>query len=236
MTMMSGVSRFFAFTVALGIFGFAAQSQAASVLEFQIAAPTGGTITYSRSTGGLVGTNISIDGLLGSGTVANDGTSLVCRGCMLNFTTGNIVTSATGAWEFAGGGSFTITGNLDVNGDNIPDVHGTLLSGTFNSADVTKVETRTFELLVAAGSFSNTANNDLLAFYGIDPLALFAGSFNLNFRANEDDPTKPFVSTRLFSGSVVSTQVVPLPAALWLLLSGLGFATLVGRRRQPLAV
>jgi hypothetical protein len=79
-------------TMAIGLWVtgfFVAPAAMAVELDFNISAPTSGTITYGGSGGALVGSNIEVDNVVGLSTPANaGGVGALCISCALNFNTG----------------------------------------------------------------------------------------------------------------------------------------------------
>lgn len=218
-----------AIPLVLGLFGSSA-SQAAS-LDFGIIAPTGGTISYGGGGVPLIGSGIEVDTVVGLGTTANDNVSLTCNTCVLAFTTGGYTGSSGNIWNFSGGGSVTINGSLDFP-DTTPDiVNGTLLSGTFTSANLVDLGSGSFQFQIVAGAFTDTKHPDLLDFYGL-PAVDYVGGLNLSFEASSSlSPGTAFTSTQVLSGDVIN-QPVPVPAAVWLFGSGLLGLVGVARRKK----
>lgn len=198
-------------------------SAATSQLVFGINPPTSGSISYAGGSSPLTGTSISVDNIIGINTPNNSSVSSQCISCTLNFSSGSFVNynAPTQTWNFNGGGAITVTGGVDLGANSSVDipVNTTLLSGAFNSASVTKLPTGFFDFRIAAGSFTDMKDAALLAFYGLPIGANYAGGLGLTFSAQGIG--NAFTSTSIFGGSIVNAPV-PVPAAIWLMLSALG--------------
>ena len=197
-------------------------------LNFDMFAPTPGLISSAGGGAPLVGTNIQVDAVVGESTPANAGVPGTCLSCMLNFTTGGLISSGSGSWSFGPGGTVTITGGVDL--PSAPDIAlgSTLLTGSFNSATVVDLGFQNF--MISFGTFFDTKHPDLLDFYGLAQGTPFEGAFSLTFNSLNPSPTGAFTSTSILNGNVVNA-VVPLPAAGLLFGSGIaGLLAAKGRR------
>lgn len=216
-----------------------AASVPAAVLDFNMDAthPWNASISYGGSASPLVGSNISVDSVLGKNTPLNSGVALGITNGILNFSTGaylstiDVQTGPVGikSWLFAGGGPITITGSIPgagINGQNT-----ILLSGTITNTTVTETTMNgqsVFEVAVA--SFVDTKNEELAKYFGLQggPDASWQGYFNLSFYTSLRPPTS-FSTNSIYSGDIINTQA-PLPGAFLLL--GSGLIGLVGIRRR----
>ncbi len=198
------------------MFGLSAPSTMAMELNFNIVAPTTGSISYNGTGGGLVGTNIEVDNVVGLGTPANANITSTCLSCVLNFTTGSNISAGSGLWQFGPGGTISITGGVDFSVGSDIAVGSTLLTGTFSSATVS--DTGIFE--VTFGSFTDGKHADLLSYYGM-PNGNYDGSLTILFSAT-NGAGNSIASTSIFSGSIANAPAaVPVPAGAWLFGSGL---------------
>jgi hypothetical protein len=210
-------------------------------LDFNISAPTSGTITYGGSGGALVGSNIEVDNVVGLSTPANENVTALCVSCVLNFNTGALVGSGPGGgvangsnngwWSFGSGGMITITGGVQLQGGTDIALGSTLLNGSFNSAFVQDLGVQGFK--VTFGTFNDTKNDTLLSYFGLTPGMPFQGALTLLFGSTNPGVGGAFTSTSVFSGNVVNSPV-PLPAAA--LLFGSGLVGLAGALRKKLSL
>ena len=205
---------------------FPAIAQASTVLDFGITAPTTGTLSYAGGAAPLIGSGIDVDDVVGLNTPSNNNVLSICASCTLGFETG----ASTGGWNYGAGGIITITGGIDFP-DATPDIATgtTLLQGTFNSANVVDVGNGNFEFQIVGGSFTDTKQPDLLAFYGL-PDVNYNGGLNISFSTTANMGNQ-FTSNTIFSGDVIN-QPVPIPAAVWLFGSGLLGLVGIARRRK----
>ena len=227
-------------TMAIGLWvtGFLVAPAAMAVeLDFNISAPTSGTITYGGSGGALVGSNIEVDNVVGLSTPANANVTALCLSCALNFTTGGLTNaggpggSNNGWWSFGSGGTITITGGVQLQGGTDIALGSTLLNGSFNSAFVQDLGVQGFK--VTFGTFNDTKNDTLLSYFGLTPGMPFQGALTLLFGSTNPGVGGAFNSTSVFSGNVVNSPV-PLPAAA--LLFGSGLIGLAGALRKKLSL
>ena len=208
-------------------------------LDFNLSAPTSGTISYAGGSNALIGSNIEVDNVVGLLTPANANVTSLCVSCVLNFTSGSEMNSGgsnsnnNGWWSFGSGGTITITGGVQLQGGTDIGLGSTLLTGSFNSAFVQDLGGPGFK--VTFGSFSDTKNANLLSYYGLTPGAPFQGALTLLFASQNPGVGGGFISTSVFSGNVVNAPAaVPLPAAA--VLFGSGLLGLAGALRRKLSL
>jgi len=206
-------------------------------LDFNISAPTSGTISYGGSGGALVGSNIEVDNVAGLSTPANANVTAFCLSCALNFNTGLLSNAGgpnqnnNGWWSFGSGGTITITGGVQLQGGTDIALGSTLLNGSFNNAFVQDLGAQGFK--VTFGTFNDTKNVTLLSYFGLTPGTPFQGALTLLFSSTNPGVGGAFTSTSVFSGNVVNSPV-PLPAAA--LLFGSGLIGLAGALRKKLSL
>ncbi len=201
----------------------------ASSITFLGAAPTTGTIFYAGGATPLVGSNISLDLVVGTDTPLNDGGAALCLTCVLNFTSGNFVTGDATAWIFDEGGSFSIVGGLDLTGDGVQNAGDipagtTLMQGVFSGLQFTLADNAPLFNGLQLSFISTVLDPALVAYYGFSPAtpdAIMFATF-----AGVGTAPGPFVSSEL-NNIVVSA---PEPASMLLMLTG--FAGALYRRRR----
>ena len=226
--------------IGLWVMGLLVSPAAMAVeLDFNLSAPTSGTISYAGGGGALIGSNIEVDNVVGLSTPANPNVTALCISCALNFSTGALANSGgpgglnNGWWSFGPGGNITITGGVQLQGGTDIPTGSTLLSGTFGSAFVQDLGAN---FKVTFGSFSDTKHADLLSYFGLTP-GQFQGALTLLFGSTNPGVDSAFASTSVFSCNVVNSPVpvgaVPVPAAA--LLFGSGLLALFGGFRKKMA-
>ena len=201
-------------------------------LDFNIAVPTAGMISYAGGGNPLAGSAISIDSVDSlNDTPLNNDVLRSCLSCSLSFTTGDFLSYSSGIWTFAPGGTLTVSGTLDLNGDGTADsgdAIGTLMTGSFT--DPTMVVAAGGSFKVAVGAFGDTVNSTLSNFYGLPDSTIqpYAGNFNVSFLAN-GAPGGAFNSSTMLSGDIETS--VPEPLSILLLGTALFGCAMIAKRR-----
>jgi len=199
----------------------------ASTITFLGAAPTSGTIYYTGGAGPLEGNAIAVDLVVGSGTPANSGAAL-CVECQLDFVTGGFLAGDATAYVFDGGGSFAITGGIDLTGNGLLGDAGdiaagsTLIAGTFVGNQFVLVDGTPGFGALQLSLGDGQVLSQLANYYGLSGVhgeTLIMATF-----AGFGDVPGAFQSTQL-ENVIVST---PEPTSLAVL--GLALLGLVGRR------
>jgi hypothetical protein len=194
----------------------------ADSLDFNVAGPASGSISYNGTGGPLVGTGISVNTVTGVSTAANSGTPFTISGGTLGWTTGGLSGTTATSWSFGGGAgtSLTLTGGIASLGIASGS---TLLSGYWGTATVTSLG-NSFD--IAGATFFDFVNPTLAAYFGEPSASAWNGNFNISFLSSAAPPSG-FTSSQVFSGDLVTSVPVPEPASAALLILGLfGIAVL----------
>ena len=222
----------------LGLCGWlvltAGLSKADAILDFGAVAPGSGSISYAGGSNPLIGTGIKIADVVGIDTPMRNGTSLACLQCLLNFTTGTLVTHTATFWEFAPGGSIMIQGGVDADGNHNLDAgepNGVLMSGSFSVDSFVYLGPSGFR--VVAGGFTDQPSGALASLYGLTiSQSPYSGALNLQFRDNHRYTELGLIrSSTILSGDVSDTAPTPEPASMSLLGGGLFAVGVLGRNR-----
>ena len=228
--------------LALVICGSLAPAAQAALLDFGMG-PSQYVTTELKfdplTTKALIGTDINVYNL-SAFTPKNPGLYTVLSG-KLNFITGNYIDSSNSRWNFASGGSLTLSGDVGYyagNGAPIPSnwtsISGgfvTLATGNFTSAMVVGayVEQLKETFLVTISGFTDTKNDTLETYLGIPTTTNYFGNLNLSFYVlGNKVPGDAFDAKVNQVGSGNFTNNVPLPSTVLLL--GTGLVGLVGLR------
>jgi len=201
------------FVATLILLGGMGQARAGSILDFNLDAvhPAGASISYAGGATPLVGTDLSVDSVVGKGTPLNALSILNLTGGRLDFQTGNLTGSDSGHWFFGPGGSISITTTAPI----VAGASNTLLSGTFTSAEVDYSNDGIPGYKVVIAAFVNSVDDKLAAYYRIPPGLPWAGNLNFSFFAAGIPPGafNSFSSDNLGSGDVI-TSAIPEPGSL----------------------
>ncbi len=183
-----------------------------------------GLISWAGGSAPLIGTNIPIVFVEGQNTPANDGNYGIVTKGVLNFTTGNLVSSSNGQYTFAAGGSISVTGAVLAAG--ITNTNTVLTSGSFDVPTIFTIYTNSHNQITGAitqGGGTDTKNSALLTYYGLINFQPTTYTFLLSEISSTIKLNK---TTGTFTASTNSTDYndvypVPEPASLVLLGSGL---------------
>jgi len=201
---------------------------------------SGASFSYAGGASPLIGSGIDLDTVTGLDTPANsniildlfDPTGTVIHNAQLNLTTGSLYGSDPTSWLFAGGGSLTITGSVDLNGNQVIDggdiVNQVLASGVMDNSAIINAA-GTFYVL-GGGTFSYV-NAQLANYFGFvgNQISPADGSVNLLFTLPASAVGgNSFSTTDVLSGDIafaVPTSLFQVPEASTMVLTSMVFAT-----------
>ncbi len=179
----------------------------------------------------LLGSNIAIDFLEGYGMPQNNNTQVALQNAVLNFTSGALtnttVNNGITTWYFGSGGSINITGGSTTLGIS---AGSTLLTGQFSQSTVTELPNGVFTFAIVGSTFSDTKNPLIYAYFNQTDYGCTSG-MNFSFLPGPSSGNA-IQSNQVLSGDIVNVpnSPTPIPAAAWLL--GSGLMGLFGLRRK----
>ena len=197
-------------------------SAQATTITFDNTATATGTISYSGALGTpMTGAAITFD------VITHGATELTCTGCVLTFTTGGSTAESSTDVDFAGGGTFTITGS--VFDGIIPVAAGVLLTGSFVEANAREGASGTIR---ATGSGFDEKDPALHAFLGHVPGTYVYSTLNVSATGCDGNVENGFTCAVVEADVANDFVAVPEPASLSLTFLGamlLAFALYMGR-------
>jgi hypothetical protein len=196
----------------------------AAILKFDDPVIPGGIVSYDGAGGAAIGDDILFQSIQGLGTPLNDGVTLDCVGCLLDFTTGANISEGPALWNFAGGGLISLIGAVPALG--LPA--GTLLLNGFFAGTPNEITGGdSFGLFAAVGT--DVKNPTLATFFGLGPDFTF-GTTSIQTTTLVDPATGAFSGT-VVNADLNNTQAV-VPNPMTVLLLGMGMVGLVAMQRR----
>ena len=184
---------------------------------------TGGSsssIVYDPSVDAFLhGNNLTVTGVTGTDTQQNAGITLPISNGALNFQTGAFTGKTGNVWNFGSGGTIAMTGGISAP-LNLP-ANTTLLTGSFISAGVTELSLGSYQFDIVGATFGGSDNSNIYQYFGVPANSTCSNALNLSF-IGAANTGGGFTSINNFGGIMVDTLIpTPIPAAAWLLGSGL---------------
>lgn len=216
---------------AVGIFiSLLSAGAGAAVISFDDdAGSQNGRLLYKKSGGPLIGLDIEFHSILGVATPSNSGNRLVCDSCTLSFTTGNNISDGPNLWQFAGGGSLTISGTARDKANIIAS--GTLVSGSFTSVTVTG-DGNNNGALIMSGFGTDLKHPDLLSHFGIKGKTPFTFADTNISLGNVSYPSEDGAFVATVTNADFDNTEVPIPAAAWLFGTALFGLVSIAKRKK----
>jgi hypothetical protein len=210
-----------------------APAHASLYLDYQLAGnQSSGSVYYNPAAdGALHGANIAVLSLYGNETPLHAGISKDIQTGLLNFTTGGLsgtptTIGNTTVWNFGTPGTITLTGGISSMGIALGS---TLLTGAFTSATATQFDYGNFKFDLLFTSFGGADNQTINNYFGLLP-GTNPDTMSMTFYANAITGGG-FGSTNIVGGNITDNPTpTPIPAAAWLL--GSGLMGLLGVRRK----
>jgi hypothetical protein len=199
-------------------------SEGAAIAFDTIPGGAGGTLTYDGAGGPAIGTGIKFVDLVGVETPLNAGSVLACVECLLAFTTGPNTLEGPPLYRWAGGGTFTLVGDVPALGLNDAVLVSGHFTGTANTPGLAAGEDS--GLFLALGI--DTKDTVLAAYYGLGPAGWKFANTEIALGTFTVDP-----ATGAFTAVPNQADLInaPIPEPATLLLLGSGLLGLAGLHR-----
>jgi hypothetical protein len=225
------------------LLSFVGNASATLSLDYTLGLSNGppASIYYNPADLCLHGNNIAVTSITGIGTTPAN--SQTITGGFLDFVSGPFTGITGNTWNFSQGGSITVTGGIAPL--SITNLSTSLLSGAFDSVFVTQMPLYgQLTFAIAGGTFSAVGSQSIYNYFNTPTGSTSGNGLNLSFIASPGIASNSFISNSINGGNIVNVLdtvplgggplTTPIPAAAWLL--GSGLLGLAGLRSRRLAV
>lgn len=211
-------------------------ANAAISIDYSISGtqPSDASVFYNPNVDpALHGVNLSVTGVRGNDTSGHNGETLTITSGKLNFQTGSLTGQSGNTLTFGTPGFFSLTGGIAALG--LSD-STTLVTGHFTSASVTFFDLYgNFKFDIVGAGLEDSDNKNIYSYFGVSEDFTCTNALALSFTANHVNGG--FTSSTITGGALVDSPVpattstpTPIPAAAWLL--GSGLLGLLGIKRK----
>lgn len=179
-------------------------AQATLSLDYALGTSGSPSISYDPSVGYVTASNIAVTTITGNETTQNSGNPLTISSGALNFQTGMYSSTSGNTLNFNSGGNLSIIGGISTLGIG---AGSTLLSGTFQQAEVSQYSTGVLQFDFLGSTLSTTDLPLIYSYFGITATSGSVAGLDLTFFAS-GTIDGGFTSNGINSGSITD---VPTP-------------------------